>query len=208
MAKFTIYFKDKVIESHIFDSGVVHIGREDFNDLVIDNLAIAPAHAVVVIKEDNCIIKQLDNEHPLIINNNETKETPLQNKDVITVGKHTIVFSTTELISPTHNKDVESLNGKIEETLRTPDANLQILSGDHIGRILPLKKAMTRFGSDNSGVVIIAKRKDGYFLSSLENDNNIKVNNKLIEDKSVHLKPNDVLVIDNTSMQFFLDPLS
>ena len=33
MAKFTVYFKDKVIQSHIFESGVVRIGQDETNDL-------------------------------------------------------------------------------------------------------------------------------------------------------------------------------
>ena len=69
MAKFTVYFKDKAIQSKIFDSGVIHIGRDETNDIVIDNLAVATVHAVVIIKEDSCIIKQLNDDFPLFINN-------------------------------------------------------------------------------------------------------------------------------------------
>lgn len=50
MAKFTVYFKDKPIHSGIYEAGVVHIGRDDSNELIVDSLAVAPIHAVVVIK--------------------------------------------------------------------------------------------------------------------------------------------------------------
>jgi len=210
MAKFTIYFKDKAIQSHIFDTGVVHIGRDDTNDLVIDNLTVAPAHAVVIIKSGACVIKQLNNDHPLVINHEKTKEAVLQNNDIISVGKHTIIFSTTESIAPAQtnnsaNKDVDFLNDKLEEKIKIPDANLQVLDGHHIGRILPLKKSMTRFGHDGSGVVVISKRKDGYYISSLESDSNITVNQEVLADKTIHLNTNDIIIIDNISMQFYLE---
>lgn len=208
MAKFTIYFKDKPIQSYIFDSGVIHIGRDDSNDLVIDSLAVAPAHAVVIIKADSCFIKQLNNDHPLVINNENTKDSLLKNNDTITIGKHTIIYSTTESIAPAKNdsaasRDVESLNGKLEESINFPDAKLQILDGAHIGRILPLKKSMTRFGHAGTDTAIIAKRKEGYFISSLDNNANILINNKPLTDKTIQLQTNDIVFIDNISMQFF-----
>ncbi len=209
MAKFTVYFKGKAIQSKIFDSGVIHIGRDETNDLVIDNLAIAPAHAVVIIKEDSCIIKPLNDEFPLVVNDEKSKESLLKNNDKIEIGKHTIVFNTTESIAPNHNntfnKDVISLNSKLEEEVHIPDANLQVMDGQHIGRVLPLKKSMTRFGNSGSGIVIITRRKDGYFISSLESNSNITVNKEPLADKTINLSNNDILVIDNTSMQFFFE---
>lgn len=210
MAKFTVYFKDKIIESHIFDSGVVHVGRDETNDLSIDNPAIAPAHAVITVKDDHCVIKKLNDDFPVIVNGEDNKDSLLQDNDKITIGKHTIIFNTTESIAPATNnnnadKDVQSLNGKLENKLKIPDANLQVLEGQHIGRVLPLKKPMTRFGSSSSGIVVIAKRKDGYHVSSLEEKNQITINREALEDKTIKLKDNDILIIDNISMQFFLD---
>ncbi len=205
MAKFTIYFKDKAIQSYIYDSGTVHIGRDDSNDLAIDNQDVAPAHAVVIIKEDSYIIKQLNEAHPLVINKEPVKEAILKNHDVITVGKHNIVFSEAESTVSTENEHIEFVNIKSNEKQDTPNASLQVLDGHHIGRILPLKKSMTRFGHGGSGVVIISKRKDGYFISSLESDPSIQVNQKPLGDKTIHLKVNDIVLINNISMQFFLE---
>ncbi len=210
MAKFTVYFKDKAIQSHIFEPGVIHLGRDETNDLIIDNLSVAPTHAVVIIKENSCIIKQLNESHPLIVNNEKNKEALLQNNDKITIGKHSIVFNTAESITlpknlNTINREIESLNEKIEVEVRIPDANFQVLDGQHIGRVLPLKKVMTRFGHSGSGVVVVSKRKNGYFISSLESGMEITVNKKLLAERSVFLKHNDVVVIDQTSMLFFLE---
>ena len=86
-----------------------------------------------------------------------------------------------------------------------PDANLQVMNGQHIGRVLPLKKSMTRFGHSGSGVGVIARRKDGYFISSLEGDSRITVNQTPLGNKTISLNNNDVIVIDSISRQFFFE---
>jgi len=126
------------------------------------------------------------------------------------MGKHDIIFNTAEFVeSPAFNslidEDVKSLNQEIDSALRIPTANLQIMNGSNIGKILQLKKAMTRLGHDGNGIIVISKRREGYFVSVLENSGTITVNNEPLNDKSLKLNTNDVLVIDNTSLQFFLN---
>lgn len=214
MAKFTVYFKDKAIHSGIFDSGIVHIGRDETSDLVVDSLAVAPAHAVVVIKDGTSVIKQMNEKFPLLINDQTTKEWNLKNNDVINIGKHYIVYNTTDEFaekifetSPADatDPDVRALNQKLEDANKMPDANLQVLNGVHIGRILRLKKAMTRLGHEGAGVIVIARRKDGYFLSALQGHEGLIVNRQPLGDRTVQLQNNDVIVVDSTEMQFFLD---
>lgn len=214
MAKFTVYFKDKAIHTGIFDSGVVHIGRDETSDLVVDSLAVAPAHAVVVIKDGICVVKQLNEKFPLLVNEQRTKEWSLQNNDIINIGKHYIVYNTTDeftekvLVSMPADfgdPDLRALNEKLEESVKAPEGNLQVLNGMHIGRILRLKKAMTRLGHEGAGVIVIARRKDGYFLSALQGHDGLAINDQPLGDRTVQLQSNDVIVVDRTSMQFFLD---
>ena len=215
MAKFTVYFKDKATQCAIFDAGVVHIGRDDTNNLVVDSLAVAPAHAVVVVKDNQCVIKQLNDKYPLLINNQATPEATLQNNDVINVGKHYIVFNHSESI-PDHtpasaqihtpaDPDVDALNEKLEENIKTVEANLQVMDGPHIGRILPLKKALTRLGQEDGCIAIIARRKDGYYVSALQGHENLSINRHPIGNQTLQLQDKDIIQLDKTPMQFFLE---
>lgn len=207
MAKLTVCFKDKTIRSSLFTHGIVHIGRDDSNDVVIDSLAVAPAHAVIVIRDNDNTIKQLNDEFPLIVNGIKVKTCNLNNNDVISMGKHDLIFNTAEFSAAIDDLTDEDLKSpKREDSIDVPQpiANLQFMSGSNIGKVLPLKKSMTRLGQDGNGVVAISKRKDGYFVSVLENRGTITVNNQLLNDKSLKLETNDVLIINNTSLQFFL----
>ena len=219
MAKFTIYFKDKVLQSHLFDSGIVRIGRDETNNLVIDNPAVAPAHAVIIIRDNSCIIKQLNNDYALSVNDEAVKETLLHEGDKIFVGKHTILYNTTEAVkvevsapvfaptsSPVNQSAKANGSSKPKDNLKIPDANLQVMDGPHIGRMLPLKKPMTRFDHKGAGAVIISRRREGYFISSLDDDaDKITVNQQPLADKTICLQSNDIVVIGNTAMQFFLE---
>jgi hypothetical protein len=210
MAKLTVFFKDKAIHSGLFENGIVHVGRDETNDLTIDSLAVAPVHAVIIIRDNDYTIKQLNDEYPLIINGEKVKTCNLNNNDAISMGKHDIIFNTTESVaSPSafndnFDEDLKSLNQKIDGGLHTPTANLQFMTGNNIGKILKLKESMTRLGHQGNGVIAISKRKEGYFVSILENSGTITVNNEPLNDKLLKLNTNDVLVIDNTSLQFFL----
>jgi len=188
----------------------VHIGRDEINDLTIDSLAVAPAHAAIIIRNDACAIMQLNDEFPLIINGEKTKACNLSNNDMISMGKHAILFNTTEFIefpvaSNSPIDDVKSLNQEIDSQLSLPVANLQVMNGNNIGKVLPLKNAMTRLGHNGRGVIVISKRKEGYFVSILEKNGTITVNKEPLGDKSLKLNTNDVLVVNNTSLQFFLN---
>ncbi|MCK9621883.1 MAG: FHA domain-containing protein [Methylobacter sp.] len=210
MPKLTVFFKDKVIHSGLFENGIVHIGRDETNDLIIDSMAIAPAHAVIIIRDDACTVKQLNDEFPLIINGKKTKACNLNDNDTISIGKHDIVFNTVKFIAPEASnnpidEDVKLLNQEIDNELQIPAANLQIMNGSNIGKVLQLKKSMTRLGHDGNGVIAILKRKEGYFVSVLENAGTITINNEPLNDKPLKLNMNDVLVVNNTSLQFFLN---
>ncbi len=211
MARLTVFFKDKAIHSDLFDNGVIHIGRDETNDLTIDSLAVAPAHAALVIRDGSCIIKQLNDDFPLIVNRVKIKECHLNNNDTISIGKHDIVYNTTEPAPEqvrhitANNKDSKPIDDdKAGAHPLITVANLQVMDGPNIGKILLLKNAMTRLGHSGSGLVVISRRKEGYFIAALENKSQITVNNQPLDDNSLKLSNNDVIVIDSTSLQFFL----
>ena len=207
MAKFTVFFKDKPIQSSIFESGVIHIGRDETNDLTIDSLAIAPAHAAVEVSGSESTIKQLNADFPLIINGEQLKKCTLKNGDAITIGKHRIMYSSTEAVAPSPSlQEPESkiLNQEFSNHDQLPEANFQVMDGKHIGRLVPLKKTMTRLGRNGAGLIIVTRRKEGYYVSMLEPNEHIKINDTPLADKTVLLKNNDVLLVDNVPMQFFM----
>ncbi|MCF7986666.1 MAG: FHA domain-containing protein [Methylovulum sp.] len=210
MAKLTVFFKYKAIDSYLFENGVFHIGRDETNNVAIDSLAVAPAHAAIVVRDDGSTIKQLNDNFPLIINGQKIKECVLNDNDTITIGKHDIVYNTTESVAKTQSSEIGNVYGRESfefdpsQEAHLPSANLQVMNGQNIGKVLFLRKAMTRLGSSGVGIIVIAKRKDGYFVSVLESKGTVAVNNIPVGNNYVKLNHNDMLTINNLSLQFFL----
>lgn len=213
MAKLTVFFKYKAIDSFLFEKGVVHIGRDETNDLTIDSLAVAPAHAAIISRDNGgSTIKQLNENFPLIVNGQKVKECDLNHNDTITIGKHDIIYSVTETSEPDttdenhYDYSKTSLGGFDTDDgfVVLPPASLQVMSGVSIGKVLPLKKAMTRLGNTGSGVVVISKRRDGYYVSALETKGTLTLNNQPLGNHYMKLNNNDVIVVNQTSLQFFL----
>lgn len=207
MAKLTLFFKGTPIHVYHVDSGSVHIGRDESNTIRIDSLAVAPAHAAIVISDGTTVITQLNDGYPVIVNNQTIKKCNLTNGDMISIGKHVITYSDDTTVlersnSGTFDGAMTALEHEISES-QHHEANLQVISGRYIGRVIPLKRALTRLGKAGHGVAVIAKRKDGYFVSALEGGNLIKINTSLIEDNSIKLSDGDIVEINKTSMQFF-----
>lgn len=200
MAKFTIYFKNKAIKYHVFNTGIIYIGREKSNDLIVDDQDIASIHAVISIEESNYTIEQINNKYPLVINNERITETQLQHNDEISVGQHKIAFLLGDFMLP---PSMDQPNK--QKNFSFSNANLQVLTGKQIGQVLSLKKPITRLGKKDTGIVMISRQKKGYFISSLKGNTKTTINQVPLTDKTIILNNNDMVVIDNVSMQFFLE---
>lgn len=201
MAKLTVYSKNNVVHSYLLESEKIHVGRDESNELVIDSPEFAPVHAVIVTRGDRCMIKQLNNEFPLILNGKHIRENKLLHGDTITVGQYDIVYSTN---GAGHASDSAIARRKIKTNYIVHVANFQVISGTDLGKIFQLNTPMTMIGEYGNGIVVVSKRKDGYFVSILENVGTITLNNEPLGDSIVKLNHHDVLVVDNRTVQFYL----
>jgi pSer/pThr/pTyr-binding forkhead associated (FHA) protein len=204
MVKFDVFLNDNLIHSATFESDVVHIGRDESNDLYVDGLAVAPAHAAVILRGTKNIIKQLNADFPLVINSKRRSKHYLKNDDIITIGKHQIVFNPEEKTTPDSLPGEKTMPEKQQAPNQTdlPEASLKIMTGKHSERIVPLNKNMTRIGHEGVGIIILTRRKEGYFASILELNENIKINDVVFPDEAIMLKNNDIIIINQTPMQF------
>jgi pSer/pThr/pTyr-binding forkhead associated (FHA) protein len=210
MTKLTVFLNYKETYSKQFESGrVVHVGRDETNDIVINSPEVAPIHLAITIHDHDSRVKQLNNHFPLIINGKAIGEAVLNNSDMITMGKHSLVYNTVaESLNSIpfleNNTSHPSFSQENNSELFVSIANLQAMNGPNIGKILSLKKAMTRLGHTGNGVIVIVKRKEGYFISALEKTHNITVNSIPLDGNYLKLAQGDVITLNKTMLQFFL----
>lgn len=199
MLKLTTSLNKQHVNATIFDKNVIHIGSDPSSDLFIDHPSIAPIHASITQKGYAYIISQLDQSFPLIINNKETKEVRLINNDKIVIDEYSIAFNSAKIMALPESD--EPLPAK---KINLPNANFQILSGQHIGRVITMTKNKLNFGQGGLNVAVISREAEGYSILAKQSDASILINQEALGDQPVMLNDNDMLIVDNISMQFFL----
>jgi len=206
MPKLTLSFKGQSISVHRLEEGKTLVGRDPQCGIVIDSLAVALQHAEVNTEGDRCWVKSLDETNPVMVNNKPVTEARLNHGDLLQIGKHALT-----LAQDGHVMGVGE-NGEVEEKSKPAKkpkkgkggdgAYLQILSGENIGRIIPLKRNMIRLGKAGGDCAVIAHRAGGYYLSHLEGAMPT-VNGVPIGDESVMLTRGSQITIGATSLVFY-----
>jgi pSer/pThr/pTyr-binding forkhead associated (FHA) protein len=97
MAKLTLKLRSKVIkEIPISADRTLTIGRDQSNDLVLDNPAVSRFHARIIKAQWPFYIEDLDSANGTYLNGAKTKfALPLANNDIITISKYELIFNDT-----------------------------------------------------------------------------------------------------------------
>ncbi|MFK5915504.1 MAG: FHA domain-containing protein [Woeseiaceae bacterium] len=212
MSKLTLSFKGKNLKVFPVLKGTMVIGSDPACTLFIDSLAIQPQHAQVDTVNNESVIRDLGTEDGTFIGTSKLSALhPLKDGDVIRVGKHTLSYSFSEEL---HNSiETEALTENVveEEPPIQMEAQektqgwLQIMNGANLGKTMSLNKAMTNLGKPGISTAVIAKRNDGYFISQLEGNHPLLIQNKKLGEKSQQLNDGETIQIGNIKMQFYLE---
>jgi len=233
MPTITLKFKENVISEFPLAKGqAMTIGRRDDNDITIENLAVSGHHAKIDSVGDGYLLTDLQSKNGSFVNNQNVTSHWLKHGDVITVGKHTLVFGHEEeagkaeaasnamdqtmVMDTEQYRSMRSKGGDHEATRvldEAPPAVLSYLSGGE-GEV-ELSKKLIKIGKDsNSDVVVgglmvgqtaatISKRPNGYFLSYVGGMAKPKVNEAAVKE-SVKLKEFDTIELGSVKLQFIL----
>lgn len=215
MPKLILTFKGKPLNVYFFEVGEVTVGRDENCSIRIDSLAVASTHAIISFSQHGDSIRPVADHTPVLVNGLKVEKYQLGHGDRISIGKHELSYDIdTKVINKNdlpkkeeNNLEISNRRSKARADViaSLPIANLQILNGKNIGRLIPLKQALTKFGTPGINAAVIAKRKGGYFLSSLDDGSSIKVNKFAIDDAIVKLVHGDKIEVDSSTMRFLLD---
>ncbi|PCI23100.1 MAG: phosphopeptide-binding protein [Piscirickettsiaceae bacterium] len=206
MAKFTLHFKNKIVRVFHLNEEDSTIGRDPSNTFSIDSLAVAPTHLAISYEGKQFYVENVSEQLPSFLNGKPVDKQPLTNGDRIHLGKHELLF-TDDVIdygNLPQNKNVTNDEEKPAKKQTLLTANLQILNGADIGRVISLNSALTEIKNDGQVPAIIAKRQSGYFVSKLIDDVEICIDNELT-DNEAKLEDNTKLRIGNQKFVFFFE---
>lgn len=93
MPSITLIFKNKVLdEFHVNENSTFAIGRRSANDIVIVNLAVSGYHAEIVPTDRGYLLRDLNSKNGTLLNGRPVKKARLRSGDMITIGKHELIF--------------------------------------------------------------------------------------------------------------------
>lgn len=224
----TLKFKETVLaEYYVEAEKAFTIGRKEGNDVIIENLAVSGHHAKIDSIGDSFFLTDLQSKNGSFINDVKVTSQRLNHGDVITIGKHVLVFTyapeevqpqkpassmdQTMVMDTNQQRSLMDKNKPGSEKKRT--AVLAFLSGG-IGEV-GINKKLFRIGKGSqndlqvSGFFIgqiaatISERPNGYYLNYVEGMSKPKVNGKVVKD-TIQLKEFDVIEIGKAKMQMVL----
>jgi len=231
MARVILVFNKKVIKEYPFDKDNMTIGRNEGNDIVIDNLAVSGLHARIDKTENTYILTDLQSTNGTFVNDKRITSHRLQHKDKIIVGKHLLFFALskeeqgevkeaeldkTMILDTARQKDLLAKQAE-KKGMEVPIKKEKIgvisfIDGSSQGEI-QLTKKLTKIGKAETSEIrlggllmpstaaTISRRPNGYAITTT-GGKTVKVNNQAIQE-SHFLKDFDTIEIGSYKFQFY-----
>jgi pSer/pThr/pTyr-binding forkhead associated (FHA) protein len=99
MPTLVLQCEDRVAYAYAIDN-VVTIGRLSDNRLVLDHPAVSSHHACVFTDGEQFIVEDLQSTNGTFVNGRRVSRRTLRDGDVMTIGRHTILFDRTASAQP------------------------------------------------------------------------------------------------------------
>ena len=97
MPMLKLNFKDKTLGDYPLQKGIsLMIGRQKSNDVVVGNLAVSSHHAKIDSVGDGFVLIDLQSKNGSFVNEQRINSHWLKNGDIISIGKHSLVFCYSE----------------------------------------------------------------------------------------------------------------
>ena len=96
MLKILLTLKGKDLKTLETDKAEITIGRNENNDIQINNLGASKKHARIFRQNGKYILEDLHSTNGTRLNNESVITAPLKSKDVVTIGKHNLLISIQE----------------------------------------------------------------------------------------------------------------
>jgi len=232
MARMILVFNKKVIKEYPFTKDSLTIGRNETNDIVIDNLAVSGLHARIDKSGDSYILTDLQSTNGTFVNDQSVTSHKLQHKDKITVGKHLLFFAMSQeeqakakaaeldrtmILDTAQHKELLEKQAKekgMEGQVQKPTVGiLSFIDRSGEGEI-KLTKKLTKIGKAETSEVrlsgmfmpstaaTISRRPGGYAITATGARTKVKLNNETITD-SRFLHDFDTIEIGSYKFQFY-----
>ena len=203
----------------------VTIGRAAGNDVVLNDKATSGRHAAIVTILDDAFLEDLDSTNGTQVNGQPVTKHPLAHGDVITIGRNTLRYFTTDAGDAEMDKTMILRPGSIPPaTPSTPPrastpvipalvgagkpvlGKLHIASGSSQGREMELSKPLTTLGKPGVQVAAITRRAEGYYIVQVDSTGGrkLRINGADVDPQPRRLSHGDRVELAGTQIEFHI----
>lgn len=223
MSKFIIKFNGEVVDHIDIVQGDMKIGRRPGLDIQLDNLSVSGEHSNIFTIGEDSFIEDLGSTNGTLVNNRKISKHHLKNGDVVSIGKHDLVFVSDSIddLAPTvaaedFAKTViinpDAMPSPVAKKVDPPrvlanagkSGAIFMLSGTNSGKRIDLVKSITSLGRTGKKAGTITKGDDGYILAPVSgSDDSPTLNGRPVPASGALLKNGDIIEVASTRLQFY-----
>lgn len=173
-----------------FRQANVLIGRRSGSDVVLDDLTVSGRHAEIIRGDEGFELRDLGSRNGTLLNTQPVDRVPLPSGTEFKVGIYTLTFTIDEVPVPASPAEAQA-------------GVLEYLNGGMRGIKQGLQHSITKV-SANGLVVVISRRKTGFFVAHLQGAERALLNGAAVGTCAVSLNHDDVLELGTTRIRFRL----
>ena len=178
----------------VIDKPRLTIGRRPYNDIMLDDLTVSGEHALLLTRAGASVIEDLRSRNGTLVNDEPVIQRALLDGDRIEIGIYRLQYVIEPLIT---------------EGDRPPEwACVEALSGDAIGKVIAIDRAIVSLSNASGQVAVIARRRNGFFITHLEGTTFPLVNGESTGLISRLLRDDDLIELAGTIFRFSYAPPS
>ena len=233
MAKLIVNFGGEVKGHYFIDQDRFTLGRQEDNDVVLDDASVSKYHAVITTIGNDQVLEDASSTNGLQVNGIKLPKHILQNNDVIGIGdfqlkysnhrassnmdfdKTMVLESTPWQVNEQSESSVSPVTSLSETALssarllikeKLPLGGVQCVQGGCMGEKILINRPLKTFGQPGLQLIVITRRPQGYYLTHVEGKKPAKLNKKIIGDKPILLQENDLIEVIDQKLVFFITP--
>ena len=223
--KLILKHKGSIVKECVVTTDEFTIGRKPDNDLVIDDAAVSGHHAKIVRVQSVFFIEDLKSTNGTLVNGQKFDRKQLNDADVVTFGKHRLVFleegkSATDNAPSTYDESDKTVFLKSgvhgsPPSLGRKVGTVQVVSGRTDQTEYTLTKQVTIIGAQPDASIkltgffapkaaaMIGRRAEGYYIRVTGETKKVHLNEIAVEGQA-DLKDGDLREVAGVKMHFYL----
>lgn len=227
MDKLILNFKESTLKEYPMDKDVFTIGRKPENDIQIDNPVVSGKHARVFKEGRKVIVEDLGSTNGTFVNKKKISKTELKHKDIVFIGKHTIVFLSDDPVaqleaSAAEEDDLDATmvlqtkaHAKMTGASKAGLGGLTVIEGSADKTEYELTARLSTIGKAETSTIkikgllapktaaLINRGNNGYVIAPPGSGAKITINGQPLAGRRP-LKDGDILELYGLKLQFFL----